>query len=48
MPCVMIRIVDEGSIGGEAVFITADDVQHISLNGWLTDRFNELKLAAIQ
>lgn len=45
IPCLMMRVVDEGAIRGEAYFITVDDVQHISLNGWLTARFNELKLA---
>ena len=47
IPCLMMRIVDEGAIRGDAFFVTVDDVQHISLHHWLTARFDELKLKGI-
>ena len=48
IPCLMMRIVDGGGCKADAYFITVDNVQHISLDRWLTARFNEFKLAAIK
>ena len=33
----------QGEFGGSAIFITADDVQYVGTNTWLTERISEVE-----